>query len=142
MITRFTNKTGNNDVTMALITAHVLLTDGSKMINEIRVKNDFKYGSGRGALVASRLLDQRLPIEVFMYRPWNPWTAAVGYFDGEAIHVNSRKVGSFNLVDIVGLLLHEYGHYCGFYHGNNYKTQEKCLFSVNYFMSENVGKWV
>jgi hypothetical protein len=39
-------------------------------------------------------------------------------------------------------ICHEYGHLCGFGHGNNYKTNYKCEWSLPYYLSENVSRWL
>lgn len=120
--------------------AEEMLYPGSKMMNEIAGKNDFKYDSGSGIDVYLKLSAARKPITVGVYRSKNPWSKAVGYFDGKGIYINTRK--KLLRDEIVGLFLHEYAHYCGFSHGNNFKTKEKCLYSVPYWLSENVSKWL
>jgi predicted SprT family Zn-dependent metalloprotease len=110
------------------------------MANDLTMKTDWKYGTKGDVL--KTLLQEREPIHLFTYRPWNPFTKAIGYFDGKDIHININKLPRLSNSDLVGLLLHEYAHYCGFTHGNNYKTEEKCLYSVPYYLSENVEKWL
>jgi hypothetical protein len=109
---------------------------------ELGTKDNFGYDSGDGYNVAYKLIHGRDNVPVFFYKPFNPWSAAMGYSDGKAIYINSRKFASFAREDLIGLLLHEYSHIAGFSHGNNYKTEEKCLFSVPYFISENVKRWL
>jgi hypothetical protein len=72
---------------------------------------------------------QREPINVYCYKPFYPFSKAIGYYDGEAIWINLRKMEVMGLNDLVGLFLHEYAHYCGYKHGNNYKSKDK-LFKV------------
>lgn len=139
---RFDNRTIDAKIDIACFEASKLLTAMSKMMLEIEDKNDFKYESGKGQEVYKNLLITRQPIKVFTYRPFNPWTSAIGYFDGESIHINIRKLPLMSIVDITANLLHEYAHYCGYSHGNNYKTKEKCLYSVPYWISENIGRWL
>jgi hypothetical protein len=136
---RFKNCVIDKNIAHAIKEVEKLLSPDSKMIKELSGKKDFKYNSGKD--VSSRLLEERQPISVFTYRPWNPWTKSMGYFDGKAIHINITKLNSFDFQELCGLLLHEYAHYCGFFHGNNFKTQEKCLYSVPYYLSENITKW-
>jgi hypothetical protein len=138
---RFKNLTYKGAVDAAIADATRLLKFDSKMLNDIFNKRDFKYDSGPSHLIANSLELIREPIDIYTYRPWYP-SRAIGYFDGEAIHLNLRKLPALTHVDLVGNLLHEYAHYCGFHHGNNYKTEEKCLYSVPYFISENVGQWL
>ena len=139
---RFDNRTLDPRITEACLVAERLLTSMSKMMIELEEKNDWKYNSGTGKEVYKKLNDYKEPIKVFTYKPFNPWTAAVGYFDGESIHINIRKLPDMTVSDIIANLCHEYSHYCGFTHGNNYKTQDKCLYSVPYYISENIPKWL
>lgn len=136
---RFINNTYDLEINRAIDNAEKLLTLYSKMANDLTLKNDWKYGV-RGDVLKT-LLIERKPIEIYTYRPWNPWTKAIGYFDGKAIHINIKRL-LMDTVDLTGLLLHEYAHYCGYTHGNNYKTEDKCLYSVSYYLSENVEKWL
>ena len=136
---RFRNNIIDRNVAHAIKEVEKLLTPDSTMIKELSGKKDFKYNSGNDVHLV--LLQEREPIPVFTYRPWNPWTKAMGYFDGKAIHINITKLDTFDFKELCGLLLHEYAHYCNFMHGNNFKTQEKCLYSVPYYLSENITKW-
>lgn len=139
---RFLNLSGKKEIELACTVATGLLHPSSSMMKDLIQKNDWKYNSGSGADVVSKLVAPRPAIEVYTYRPKNPWTSALGYFDGKAIHVNIRKLPYLSAIELIGLKLHEYSHYCGLTHGNNYKTQEKCLHSVPYFISENVSRWL
>lgn len=143
---RFINKTGNNLVTSAIFAAEVLLDGDSEMMHEIRKKNDFKYGSGSGQDVYLGLYRQRELVNVNFYKTFNPFSSVIGYSNGRELFINERKIGSLTLSDIIGNLCHEYAHHAGFNHGTgrtrNYKTEDKCLYSVPYFVSENVGKWI
>lgn len=136
---RFKNNVIDKNVAHAIKEVESLLTPDSTMIKDLSAKNDFQYESG--GMVHLVLLEQRQPIPVFTYRPWNPWTKAIGYFDGKAIHINITKLDKFDFKELCGLLLHEYAHYCGFKHGNNFKTEHKCKYSVPYYLSENITKW-
>lgn len=139
---RFDNRTNQTSIDLAIQYALNLLNPNSKMILELTNKNDFKFNSGTGQEVVAKLLEMREPIKIFTYKPMNPWTKAIGYFDGESIHINLRKLPSMTAKDVVANLLHEYSHYCGFTHGNNFYTTEKSKFSVPYFISDNIGKWL
>jgi hypothetical protein len=136
---RFINNTYDINLNRAIESACELLTLYSPMANDLTLKTDWKYGVTGDVL--KTLLEEREPIGIYTYRPWNPWTKAIGYFDGKSIHINIR-VMPLNQINLVGLILHEYAHYCGFTHGNNYKTEDKCLYSVPYYLSENVRKWL
>lgn len=141
-MSRFENRTLDKSINAAIITARELLKDESIMMNEILFKNDFKYDSGTGYQVAKKISECQKVAPIFFYKPFNRFTKAMGYSDGKAIYLNSRKFKDFSFNELVGLLIHEYLHQVGFSHGNNYKTAEKCLYSVNYFCSENIGKWI
>lgn len=139
---RFKNRTVHSKIDHAIWDAHRLLQPESSMMKTLEAKQDFKFGSGAGRDVVIGLLFPLVPLQVFTYRPINPFTSAIGYFDGEATHINSRKLPAMEHKDIVANLLHEYSHYAGFKHGNNYKTQEKVLYSVPYYISENINRWL
>lgn len=143
---RFENRTLNKDfINQAIMKAEFLLSDESPMMNELLLKNDFKYGSGTGYQVCKKISECNKIAPVFFYKPRNPWTKALGYSDGKAIHLNSRKFNTFTLHDLTGLLVHEWFHFGpGFNHGNNWPSDEKNNFSVNYFCSSNIskGKWL
>lgn len=141
---KFDNRSNDPKIKEAILKATELLWNiSSPMIESISKKNDWKYNSGTGEEIAVKLaLLFCKPLPVFTYRPKNPFTRAVGYYDGKAMHINIKKLAYMEHKDIVANLLHEYAHHCGYGHGNNYKTQEKCLYSVPYFISENVGKWL
>ena len=139
---RFKNNIINSKVSEAIKKAESILMAGSNMINELAEKDDFKYNSGHGVQVALNLILVKEPINVYTYKSINPFSKAIGYYDGEAIWINSRKMQAMDINSLVGLFIHEYSHYCGYGHGNNYKSQEKCLYSVPYYLSENVARWV
>lgn len=87
--------------------------------------------------------DTHEPIKIFTYKPAWRFTKAIAMTNGDgAIHFNIYKINKTSLESKVGTILHEYAHLCGFKHGNNYKTKEKCLYSVPYFLSENVKRWL
>jgi hypothetical protein len=139
---RFNNLITSPKVEEACKIADGLLHTGSGLINEISSKNDFKYDSGMGVFIALNLIKVREPIKINSYKPFYPFTKALGYFDGKEIYINIRKMEVLNINDLVGLLLHEYAHYCGYKHGNNFKSKDKCITSVPYFLSENIAKWI
>lgn len=139
---RFRNCIIDKNIDEAVKIANSILTAGSSLINELSNKDDFQYNSGHGIQVALNLILVRDPVNVYSYKSLNPFTKAIGYFDGEAIWINLRKLPTLSKEEIIGLLLHEFSHYCGYKHGNNYKTEEKCKNSVPYFLSENVKRWI
>lgn len=137
---RFQNNVINKNVADAIRDAEMLLCENSSMLQKIREKDDFEYESGSGEDVYQRLLNHKRLIPVFTYRPWNKWTRSLGVFDGDSIHLNLYKLDSLSHDELVGLLLHEYAHECGFKHGNNWPSEHKNKFSVPYFLSE--GRWL
>lgn len=144
---RFNNKTNNSDIATAITLAEKLLSEDSKMMQEIRHKNDFKFNSGSGEEVFNTLkTPPPWPIPIYTYRPKNPFTKAIAYRDSFGIHFNVYKIKKLETVSMTGTLLHELSHDEGFNHGTgwfaNYKTKEKCLYSVPYFISENISKWL
>lgn len=142
MTKRFYNMTTQQKISDAILIAEKLLGYNSKMLIEISKKDDFKYNSGKGVEVALTLHSERSLVKVYTYKPFNPWTSAIGYSDGKAIYVNIRKLPNMSVIDVASNLTHEYSHYCGFSHSSNYKTQDKVLFSVPYYLSENIRRWL
>lgn len=139
---RFRNNIINLKVNEAAKIASMILESNSSLIKEIKNKNDFKFNSGTGEEISQNLLFQREPINIYCYKPFYPFSKAIGYYDGESIWINLRKMEAMDISDLVGLLLHEYAHYCGYKHGTNYKSKYKCLYSVPYYLSENIKLWL
>lgn len=138
----FENRTNNPEITKAILKAEKLFRPDSTMMFDICKKNDFKYNSGTGEEVFQRIVNYKETVPVFTYRSRNPFTRALGYSDRYGIHINTRKLQGMSIQTLVGLLCHEYLHQVGFSHGNNFKTQDKVLYSVPYFVSENIGRWL
>ena len=145
-VVKFENITGSARVQIAALNASRLLSPESSMVTELRAKNDWAYGVKSGEQVYQKIkaCDKVLPI--YIYRPWNIFTRAIGYFDGKAIHLNKYKLKSLSITQIKGLLCHEWLHAAGFNHGTgwraNYKTKHKVNHSVPYYVSENIGRWL
>jgi hypothetical protein len=139
---KFVNNTIHKEIDQAIKLAESLLNIESPMIDSVRDKDDWKYNSGGSIAIASNLLKEHSPIQVYTYKPKLPWSKAIGYFDGKAIHINSRKLPFMTTVEIASNLIHEYAHCCGYSHGSNFKTDFKCKYSVPYFLSSNVEKWI
>ena len=132
----------NDKIKNAAIDAERLLHPESVMVKELLEKNDWKYDSGSGLDVYNKIASCNKIAPVFTYKPKWIFTKALGYSDGKAVFVNLRKLDSFSHQDIIGLLCHEWLHVCGFSHGNDFPSKDKNLYSVNYFVSQNVGKWL
>ena len=139
---RFVNLTSYRCLAAAIDAAERQLSPNSRMMSELVSKNDWKYGAGTGEEVSRQLLKCQKIVGIYTYRPWWPWSKACAYFDGRAIHLNRYKFKKLTFEQVVGILCHEYAHAAGFTHGNNYKTAEKCLYSVPYYVSENIGRWL
>ena len=142
MVRRFQNNVINKDVAFAVTIAEKLFHPDSFMMQEIKVKDDFKFESGKGIDVYVRILTCQTVAPIFTYKPKWIFTKALGYSDGKAIHLNLRKLDGLELTELVGLLAHEYLHLVGLGHGNNFPSKDKDLFSVNYFVSSNVSRWL
>jgi hypothetical protein len=130
---------------IAIHDAQNLLNHNTRMINEIVDKQDWKYNSGTGLAVRDSLLKERDVINVYVAPSKN--TKAVAYFQNGNIYIYQTYLDTVLFVNLVGTLLHEYAHYCGFNHNSsfgtsNFKTKAKCLYSVPYYLSENVARWV
>lgn len=137
---RFRNCVIDKEIGLAIKECETLLVEGSNIMEEIKTRA-FKFDSGLGHQIVTNLLSQRPPVSVFVYKAKNPWSAALGYSDGKSIYINTRKL-PINKRDLVGLLLHEYSHYCGYSHGNNWPSEEKNVYSVPYFISSNIARWI
>lgn len=138
---KFDNRTIEPRVYKAIMDAEYLLLPDSKMMAELAVKDDFAFNSGTGKEVVHKIVNCNKKAAVYFYKPFNPFTKALGYSDGKDIHLNVRVFDKLSHNDLVGLLCHEWLHFL-FSHGNNYKTEFKVKFSVNYFVSENVSRWL
>ena len=139
---RFKNNVISQDVAFAIMVAEKMLSEDSAMMRELSEKNDFRFNSGNGFEVCQKILACTVIAPVFTYRPKVFWSKAMGYSDGKAIHLNLRKLDNFNLHELTGLLVHEYLHLVGFSHGSNFPSTEKNQFSVNFFCSQNIKRWL
>lgn len=144
MIKRFKNNVISKKIAQAVVDADLMLHPGSSMMQDISSKNDFRFNTGTGVDVYTKIIACNIVAPVFTYRPKWPWSSALGYSDKKGIHLNVYKIEVMTHAETVGLLCHEYLHQVGFGHGNNFKTEEKVKYSVNYFASEGIsnGKWV
>jgi hypothetical protein len=130
---------------VVISSANLLLSEPSKLLDEVYNKSDWKYNSGTGLDVYTALLKARAPINVYVVP--SKKTKAVAYFQNGNIYIYQSYVDIASMTDLVGTLLHEYAHYCGFNHNSsfgtsNFKTKAKCLYSVPYYLSENVARWI
>lgn len=144
---RFQNNTIEKRVANAILDAERLLHPDSKMIHTLRLKRDWKYNSGSSEQIIKKLLSVKSAMKVFTYYPDNANTKAIGTYGNGEMRINEYMLPTMTHTAIVGNLLHEYSHHSGFAHyspfwTSNIKTKDKCLFSVPYFISENVGLWL
>jgi predicted metallopeptidase len=142
-VKRFYVNVINDKVRDAALVAERLLQYESSMMKELRAKNDWKYNSGSGEEVYQKIVKCTAIAPILFYKAFNPWSSVIGYSDGKAIYINSRKINQLTHEDIVANLCHEWLHFGpGFSHGNNYPSKEKNQFSVPYFVSSNIKKWL
>jgi uncharacterized protein YjaZ len=149
---RFINNTSIYALSEAAQVAHQLIEDRDSKLHDSLVSKAFFYWSKNndqkewchGQDASARLRNGPVNIKVFTYRPLNPFTRAIAMTDGGgSIHFNIYKLKSMSFVDdLVATICHEYGHLCGFGHGNNYKTNYKCEWSLPYYLSENASGWL
>lgn len=88
-------------------------------------------------------LASEVEIKIIGYKPWNPWSAAIGYTTkgSNTIHVNLRKLDSLTVADYAGNICHEICHLIGYSHGNNIKTLKKTYsvpYALGYLVSEEM----
>jgi hypothetical protein len=76
---RFRNCIIDRNIHLAIDQAESLLSAGSRMIEDISNKNDFKYNSGIGSQIALNLISPRDLVNIFTYRPWTT-SKAIGYY--------------------------------------------------------------
>jgi hypothetical protein len=142
----YDNRTIRPSIAAAIHAATNLFDYQSGMMQELAEKDDFKFNSGLGYEIVNKIRAFDKAVPVFTYRPWNPFTAALGYSKKGKVYINVRKLDSMEFSDLVGLMVHERLHAIGFNHGtgmySNYKTEEACLYSVPYYCSENILKWL
>ena len=140
----FKNCTLRNEITTSIVLAHKLLSPYSLMMKELKQKNDWKYNTPDNYV--ELLSSYKGIINVFTYNSKNPWSKVVAYYEQGSINFNIRKLHQLDCVDIAGTLIHELCHHVGINHGEgkfrNYKTKDKSLYSVPYYISDNIKKWV
>lgn len=138
---RFNNRTLYKSITEAIQGAEKLLQIDSPLILEMAKKNDWKWDSDSGEHIISRLLSPDwYALNVYVFRSWNPFSKEIGHQDAIGIHINLRKLPLLSSAELIGHLLHEYSHFKGFTHGNNWPSDDKNNYSVPYWLSENAKK--
>lgn len=153
---RFINMTNHGSINEAIQKAEKLLLPESplmKAVQEVKwrfgleifgpcyVYNYLFFGP-KGSVYDDES-DTHEPIKVFTYKPGWRFTKAIAMTNGDgAIHFNIYKINKTSLADKVSTILHEYAHLCGFSHGSNWRTREKELYSVPYYLSANASRWL
>lgn len=135
----------NTKLETAIDEVKYLLSPNTPMMIDIYEKQDWKYNSGSGLSIRDSLLKERNVVNVYVAPNKN--TKAIAYFQNGNVYIYQSYLDSCSIAELVGTLLHEYAHYCGFNHNSlfgtsNYKTKSKCLYSVPYYLSENVSRWI
>lgn len=147
---RFINNTLSKEISLAIKIAEELLMPGSKMIEEISKKNDFKFDAGNGLQVAMNLIAPRKAIQINIYRPWYPWSKAIAEYSNGILSYSTYVLPKLSVTEIAANLLHEHSHHCGYHHTEpglmgkklmNVPNENKIKFSVPYYLSSNIGSW-
>lgn len=99
-----------------------------RFLEKVRTVSRFNYTSHNGRDVAIALKNANIDIYVKTYRPWNPWTKAIGHatYDRKAkvgiIHCNVYKL-DLPLLKRVNNFMHEPLHMLGYGHKGNTKNE-------------------
>lgn len=142
MINRFNIQIIDDNVATAWKQAEKMLTPESPMMLALRAKNDWRFDSGTGSLVHENMLRLSAPMRVELYWPRNRFTSAIGTYYKGTLRINGYKLPHLSVPKLVAHLCHEYAHHMGFNHGSNYYSKEKGLYSVPYYISDNMEKWL
>lgn len=149
---RFINKTGIEKIDFAIADADRLLAPESKMMIDVFNKRDWKYDSGNSSVICYRLsMENQIPMLIGTYAPRYRNSKAIGSYSRGVLEYNKYMLPFLDHVELVGNLVHEWAHHCGFHHRDpgiwgkirqNYKTENKVKYSVPYWLSENVERWL
>lgn len=140
---RFQNSTVNvPKLIQAILLAEQDLHSTSWIMLKALEKNDWKYNAGTGPEVYLQLVEERELVSVYV-KKGNPRSAALGMYSNGVITFYEQYVETATVDELRASLRHEYAHYAGFNHHSgfrgltsNYKTKDKCLYSVPYWLSE------
>lgn len=138
---RFQNSTVNvPKLIEAIRLAEADLHPDSDLTGLVLDKNDWKYNAGTGQKVYLLLTQERPLVSVYMTKAKKK-TAALGVYSNGVITFYEHYVETATIEELRRSLRHEYAHYAGFNHfssfmTSNYKTKDKCLYSVPYWLSE------
>jgi hypothetical protein len=137
MMNKLLNCTNHMAINIAVAIANGELKSSSPLMVAISKKHDWKYVEWptSGFDVVNQLLSGPKQVNVFLYRPLNPWSSARAKFQNGAIHLNVHYVNkkTTTIQKLIGSLVHEYCHAAGFGHGNNYRTKNKERYSVPFW---------
>ncbi len=147
---RFINKANNENISEACKIAHDLIEFRESKLHRAISEKVFKWARNNdekafigGHDASARLRNGPMNIAVKPYRPgWRFSRAIAMTKGGGVIFFNEYKLNKLSVIDIASTLCHEYSHECGFSHGGNLKTKYKCEWSLPYYLSENVSKWL
>ena len=150
---RFQNMTIHPFITDAVKVAEYII-EGKVLYQKLKEKHYsrewFKYDTGTFTDVVTKLKSNHSPISILTYDPGYK-SKSIGYYQDSEIYLNVRTIHSLKSFEIVGFLLHERAHFLGFHHVDkgwwgkiraNYKTANKCKYSLPYWLSENVRELV
>jgi hypothetical protein len=82
-----------------------------------------------------------MDIYIKPYKSVNPFSAAIGYAEGNVIYANIRKLDSIDLYERIQNIYHEYCHLAGFSHDGNRPTPYN-LGSVPYLAGRLFAEYV
>lgn len=138
---RFQNSTvGITKLVEAIRIAESDLHPESELMDLVVMKNDWKYNSGTGKEVYLKLTQERPLVSVYVAHATRK-TKALGMYSNGVITFYWHYLETATIDELVRSLRHEYAHYCGLNHysafgTSNFKTKDKCLYSVPYWLSE------
>lgn len=142
----------NVNVKLAILDADEILMPYSPMIAEVALKKDWQYDVLSGEYVAVTLTQMpKTPVSVEIYYPRYKFSAQTCAWDGKRIGINGYWLQSADHLELVGGIAHEWCHKQGFHHIDkgwwgarraNFWTKNKSLYSVPYYISDNIGRWI
>lgn len=140
-------------VESAIENADELLHPQSPLIGAVALKDDWKYGVESGVKAAFLLTHvPRPPVPVEIYYPKYKNSDQTAAWNGNRIGINGYwLMNNPGMIKLTGSVLHEWSHACGFNHQapgpwgyirRNYWSKDKSNYSIPYFISDNISKWI
>ncbi len=99
----------------ALVERHY---DDYKFLDLVSNSTSFNYTKDRGFVVADKIFNGIIGMNIVPYKTWSPWSKVIGYAKGNTIYVNTRKL-DLPLKDRVENFMHEPLHLLGYSHKGN-----------------------